>query len=265
MTPDPEIPTVATYERTVRASAERVWENVLDWEHLPWLHADAFQTIQCEGAGRWGWRARVSLARPPHPEIAIELLVDREASRYVTRTTEGAGAGTEIWTEVTPQGDAETGIRVAFLVPGIAPEHRDGVGQGYVSLYTTLWDEDEDMMRERQRALDDGALARPPSGRDPVALGPVEALRLPHEVIAHGRRYRVVRAGEGLHAHPTACPHLGGPLAQTDLRDGAVTCPWHGYTFDLETGRERGGRPCRMIDRPAVVVEAGEARLEFDT
>jgi hypothetical protein len=28
---------VATYERTVRASLDRVRENVLDWEHLPWL------------------------------------------------------------------------------------------------------------------------------------------------------------------------------------------------------------------------------------
>ena len=37
---------VAVYERTIRASLERVWENVLDWEHLPWLHRRTFGHIR---------------------------------------------------------------------------------------------------------------------------------------------------------------------------------------------------------------------------
>lgn len=39
-----------------------------------------------------------------------------------------------------------------------------------------------------------------------------------------------------------ACPHRGGPLLEGVLRNGAVMCPWHWYTFDLETGRCRNGR-----------------------
>ena len=31
----PNLTRVATYERLIRAPEERVWENVLDWEHLP--------------------------------------------------------------------------------------------------------------------------------------------------------------------------------------------------------------------------------------
>ena len=47
---------VATYERLIRAPEERVWENVLDWEHLPWLHKTSFGYIELDEAGEWGWR-----------------------------------------------------------------------------------------------------------------------------------------------------------------------------------------------------------------
>lgn len=36
-------------------------------------------------------------------------------------------------------------------------------------------------------------------------------------------------------AHP--CAHLGGPLSEGTLKDGAVVCPWHGSEFRLDTGR----------------------------
>lgn len=33
------------------------------------------------------------------------------------------------------------------------------------------------------------------------------------------------------------CPHAGGPLAQGKLNGCIVTCPWHGWQFDVTTGR----------------------------
>jgi nitrite reductase/ring-hydroxylating ferredoxin subunit len=33
------------------------------------------------------------------------------------------------------------------------------------------------------------------------------------------------------------CPHRGGPLAQGKLAGCVVTCPWHGWTFDVRTGQ----------------------------
>ena len=33
------------------------------------------------------------------------------------------------------------------------------------------------------------------------------------------------------------CPHAGGPLGQGELTDRVVTCPWHGWQFDIQTGR----------------------------
>jgi nitrite reductase/ring-hydroxylating ferredoxin subunit len=34
----------------------------------------------------------------------------------------------------------------------------------------------------------------------------------------------------------SVCTHEGGPLADGDLYDGIVTCPWHGSEFNVETG-----------------------------
>jgi len=41
----PGLDRVATLRRTIGASLERVWENVFDWEHLPWLHRQDFASI----------------------------------------------------------------------------------------------------------------------------------------------------------------------------------------------------------------------------
>ena len=32
------------------------------------------------------------------------------------------------------------------------------------------------------------------------------------------------------------CPHAGGPLGRGCLEGTAVTCPWHGWRFDVTTG-----------------------------
>ena len=33
------------------------------------------------------------------------------------------------------------------------------------------------------------------------------------------------------------CPHRGGPLGEGDLEGSLVTCPWHGWQFDVKTGQ----------------------------
>jgi nitrite reductase/ring-hydroxylating ferredoxin subunit len=32
------------------------------------------------------------------------------------------------------------------------------------------------------------------------------------------------------------CPHQGGPLGQGTLEGCIVTCPWHGWQFDVRSG-----------------------------
>lgn len=45
-----------------------------------------------------------------------------------------------------------------------------------------------------------------------------------------------VRAVDGM------CPHQGGPLAEGERSGDVVTCPWHGWRFDLRDGRCMTGR-----------------------
>lgn len=33
------------------------------------------------------------------------------------------------------------------------------------------------------------------------------------------------------------CPHQGGPLAEGWVENEQVTCPWHGWCFDIRSGR----------------------------
>ncbi len=38
------------------------------------------------------------------------------------------------------------------------------------------------------------------------------------------------------HAIDNSCPHQGGPLAEGSLDGNVVSCPWHGWCFDVTTG-----------------------------
>jgi NAD(P)H-dependent nitrite reductase small subunit len=39
------------------------------------------------------------------------------------------------------------------------------------------------------------------------------------------------------YALDNTCPHQGGPLGEGYLEEGGViSCPWHGWTFDVKTG-----------------------------
>ena len=56
-------------------------------------------------------------------------------------------------------------------------------------------------------------------------------------------------AGGGrFHATSPLCPHEDGPLAEGWIEGDAVVCPWHGFDFELETGR------CRVDEGLAITV-----------
>jgi nitrite reductase/ring-hydroxylating ferredoxin subunit len=40
-----------------------------------------------------------------------------------------------------------------------------------------------------------------------------------------------------LYAYENACPHQGGPVGEGIVDDATVTCPWHGWCFDLRSGK----------------------------
>lgn len=75
----------------------------------------------------------------------------------------------------------------------------------------------------------------PPGWHD---LGPLDAF--PDEDTGHGEvdgvPIVVARTGGSVSALLGACPHMGAPLAEGDLVDGCVRCPWHGSEFRVDAG-----------------------------
>jgi hypothetical protein len=146
---------VATYQRTIYASLERIWENVLDWEHLPWLHRRSFLGIRLLEQRFNGWRAWVKLPPIDAPrEVVIGIETDQSNLRYWSRTLEGQGVGSEILTCLAPLDERTTNIMVEFRVPEVSAVQARTVGEAYLRLYRRLWDEDEAMMIRRQALLD---------------------------------------------------------------------------------------------------------------
>lgn len=146
---------VATYRRTIRASLERIWENVRDWEHLPWLHRSSFTSIQLLEQTPDSWRARISMPPADAPrEAVVEIQLDQPNLRYWSRTLAGQGAGGEILTCLKPVDERTTEIVVEFRLPGVTPKQAEAAGAAYLRLYTRLWDEDERMMMRRQELID---------------------------------------------------------------------------------------------------------------
>ena len=260
MVPGSQLTRVAVYERTLPTSGERVWENVRDWEHLPWLHSSSFSSIECLDEGEWGWRARIGTAGA---ELTLELVIEPDAPRYVSRTLDGSGAGTEIWTDVDARGEKETHVRVEFWLPEVPADRDDRLGDFFVNLYTGLWDEDESMMVRRAEELE-ARRGRTATEKKPVALGALADVRsrLPLVVRFGGERFRVVELDGTLVAHGVVCPHRLGPLEDAPVEDGKVVCPWHGYAFDVSTGKECPVGRMRLVEAPRVEVGAtGEVRL----
>ena len=234
--PESAIPHVGTYRRVLPVSLERMYENTLDWEHLPWVHASSFTDIRCDEAGTWGWRAWTTDHRG-HTSL-IELRLDKVCRRWITRTLDGRGKGAEIWTHVFPIADHRVDIVVDYFVPGVPVEAREKVGLAYAKLYESLYDEDVAMMVERQRRVDSRVGSDVAShAQQQVSLGQRQDLQLPHYVEFGGRDYVVQEVDSELVVYPAICPHQSGPLAKAELNNGVVICPWHGYEFDVRTGR----------------------------
>ncbi|QEF98477.1 Anthranilate 1,2-dioxygenase ferredoxin subunit [Stieleria maiorica] len=61
------------------------------------------------------------------------------------------------------------------------------------------------------------------------------------EVVVGEHIIAIFRDGDSLYAIDGLCAHQGGPVAkgelsQTDAGKTCVTCPWHGWQYELATG-----------------------------
>jgi nitrite reductase/ring-hydroxylating ferredoxin subunit len=49
------------------------------------------------------------------------------------------------------------------------------------------------------------------------------------------------------------CPHAGGPFADGWCENKKITCPYHRYVFDLESGRCVNGEPFYIKTYPVLI------------
>lgn len=57
------------------------------------------------------------------------------------------------------------------------------------------------------------------------------------EFTLDGRTLCVANENRRFSAMDNVCAHRGGPLGQGVVVQGKLVCPWHGWQFDLTTGK----------------------------
>lgn len=59
------------------------------------------------------------------------------------------------------------------------------------------------------------------------------------ECVAEDRIVALFNVDGTFYALDGVCPHQGGPLGRGLLSGCLVTCPWHGWQFDVTTGKHQ--------------------------
>ena len=53
---------------------------------------------------------------------------------------------------------------------------------------------------------------------------------------ASGKEIALFNVDGNFFAIDETCPHRGGPLSEGFVEEGVLTCPWHGWQFQLASG-----------------------------
>lgn len=78
-----------------------------------------------------------------------------------------------------------------------------------------------------------------------------------------GRRVAIFRLGEEFYALDAVCPHTGADLGLGRVKNRRVSCPDHGWTFELSTGCMPGAEEIAVRTFP-VKVEGGQVLVRID-
>jgi nitrite reductase (NADH) small subunit len=83
------------------------------------------------------------------------------------------------------------------------------------------------------------------------------------EFVAGGRIIALFHVAGSFYAMDGICPHQGGPLGKGALIGCIITCPWHGFQFDVTTGQHQTSRSLVHPTFP-VKVEGGDVWVDLD-
>ena len=91
-----------------------------------------------------------------------------------------------------------------------------------------------------------------------IAPGQIREIQLDAVTIA------LANVGGQFHALSNTCLHRGGPLGQGSLQGHLVTFPWHGWTFDVTSGKVSGSQSTG-VDRYPVELRGENVYVEIGT
>ena len=75
-------------------------------------------------------------------------------------------------------------------------------------------------------------------------------------VTVNGKDIALFNVDGAFFAIDNTCAHAEGPLGEGSLRGCVVECPWHGWEFDVKTGKNAADDSC-AVPCFEVKVEAG--------
>ena len=73
-------------------------------------------------------------------------------------------------------------------------------------------------------------------------------------VTVSGRHVALFRLGDEFYAIDNLCLHKAGPLCEGFIENDVVTCPWHGWSYEIRTGT--------LVQDPRVGVSKHDVRVE---
>jgi len=76
----------------------------------------------------------------------------------------------------------------------------------------------------------------------------------------NGKSLAVFNVDGTFHVIDNTCIHRGGPLGEGDLEGEVVTCPWHGWEYNVKTGVSVNN-PSACVASYPVVVEGYEVMV----
>ena len=76
----------------------------------------------------------------------------------------------------------------------------------------------------------------------------------------NGNQIAVWNLSGNFYAFQNVCPHRGGPVGEGELEGTVITCPWHGWQFDLITCASPFN-PGMKLTKYDVVVEGDDVKV----
>ena len=82
-------------------------------------------------------------------------------------------------------------------------------------------------------------------------------------VEANGKTIALFNVDGKIYAIDNTCVHAGGPLGEGACEGNVVTCPWHGWKFDVTTGISPVN-PQAKVDTFEVQIEGEEVKVKTE-